>query len=119
MGVVDLLYKAEAAGLRIVRDGDTLLVYGPPEAEPIVEQLREHKPAILNQWWNWQARRLLAGVDDLDLRQDLADVFDERAAICEYDGGLPAPDAEQLAFGELVAEAIRRGVNTTGAEVPR
>lgn len=32
----------------------------------------------------------------------LFDLWEERAAIREFDGGLPRPDAERLAYGEVM-----------------
>lgn len=32
----------------------------------------------------------------------LLDLFEERAAIREFDGGLPRPEAERLAYGEVM-----------------
>ena len=51
--------------------------------------------------WARRAAALLAQVRDAELRADLRDRFDERAAICELDGNLSRGEAERLAFDEL------------------
>lgn len=53
--------------------------------------------------WARQAAALLAQVRDDALRDDLRYRFEERAAICEIDGGLPRVEAERIAFESLVA----------------
>jgi hypothetical protein len=57
--------------------------------------------------WARQAGALLAQILDDALRDDLRLRFEERAAICEIDGGLPRADAERVAFESLV-KAIER-----------
>ena len=54
-------------------------------------------------YWARRAAALLSGVADPDLRADLRELFEHRAAVCEFDGGLSRTDAERLAFGELQA----------------
>jgi hypothetical protein len=54
--------------------------------------------------WAKRAATLLATVHDRDLRTDLRDRFEERVAICEYDGNLNRDEAERLAFDELRRE---------------
>lgn len=110
MHVVELLDRAEAAGLRIVREGDLLHVEGPAGADSIIEALRQQKADILSAWWCWQASRILRQVDDDDTRSDLLDVFDEIAASREYEHELHREDAEYVAFGGLIAECLRRGL---------
>ena len=51
--------------------------------------------------WARRAAALLSGVADPDLRADLRELFEHRAAVCEFDGGLSRADAERIAFGEL------------------
>ena len=51
--------------------------------------------------WAQRAAGLLATVDDADVRADLRELFEHRAAVCEFDGGLSLTEAERIAFGEL------------------
>lgn len=52
--------------------------------------------------WARQAASLLGQVRDDGWRDDLRQRFEERAAICEIDGGLPRAEAERIAFEALV-----------------
>ena len=45
--VADLLADAEAAGLRIAVEGETLRIRGPRAGAPIAHQLAAHKPAVI------------------------------------------------------------------------
>ena len=53
--------------------------------------------------WARRAAGLLATVDDADVRADLRELFEHRAAVCEFDGGLGLIEAERIAFRELQA----------------
>jgi hypothetical protein len=55
--------------------------------------------------WARQASALIAGVRDDDVRDELRLRFEERAAICEYDGKLPRAEAERIAYDALVSAA--------------
>ncbi len=55
--------------------------------------------------WSRQAAALLASVRDDGVRDDLRMRFEERAAICEYDGKLPRAEAEKIAYDSLVSAA--------------
>jgi hypothetical protein len=63
------------------------------------------RPCIPNEvpkdFWYRAALKLIDSVSDPDHRVDLRLVFEERAAICEYDGNLSRPEAERIAFHEL------------------
>lgn len=59
------------------------------------------KAAIPPDLWYRAALKLIEGVADREQRADLRMTFEERAAICEYDGGLSRPDAERIAFNEI------------------
>lgn len=48
---------------------------------------------------------MIASVRDDDVRDELRLRFEERAAICEYDGKLPRAEAERLAYDALVSAA--------------
>jgi hypothetical protein len=54
--------------------------------------------------WAQRAASLLANIDDADRRADLREHFEDRAAICEYDGGMSRNDAERMAFEEIRRE---------------
>lgn len=56
---------------------------------------------ILRDGWARRAVAMLAQVHE-DRRDDLRYRFEERAGICEYDGGMGRSDAERVAYEELV-----------------
>ncbi len=61
-------------------------------------------PTALSRWAR-QASALIAGVRDDAVRDELRLRFEERAAICEYDGKLPRAEAERIAYDALVSAA--------------
>jgi hypothetical protein len=100
MSAVRALNTARAVGIRLRVDGDDLELSAeasPPEA--VLDLLTNHKADIL---------RLLRPSLDGWSAEDWQAFFDERAAICEFDGGLPRPDAEARAFACCVAEWLNR-----------
>ncbi len=114
MDAVNLIRSAEAAGLTLEVRADQLIVRGPKIAEPLVRQLAEHKPMVLRALkpdWAKSARRLIATCPDQGLRSDLLDAFDEAAASLEYGQKLAQSDAEQQAFGLLLFNLLRLGVD--------
>jgi len=58
-----------------------------------------------------QAAALLATVADADHRASLRELFEYRAGVCEYCGGLPRAEAERTAFEELQSAIRVAGVN--------
>ena len=55
--------------------------------------------------WARQAAALLASVREEATRDELRLRFEERAAICEFDGKLPRGEAERVAYDALVRAA--------------
>ena len=108
MGGLELLRQAHDAGLHVQAEGDKLRIRGPKRLEPLALELLRCKAELLailsdNDRWARQAAGLLATVADPDRRADLREVFEHRAAVCEFDGGLSRTDAERIAFDELQA----------------
>jgi hypothetical protein len=56
-------------------------------------------------YWADRVDARLAGVADAEDRADLRMFFEERAGICEFDGGLSRFAAERAAF-ELLADRV-------------
>jgi hypothetical protein len=103
MSALHALSVARAARVRIRLDGDGLDLsaeHEPPEK--LLELLHHHKPELL---------RLLHPSLEGWSAEDWQVFFDERAAICEFDAGLPRAEAEGRAFAYCVAEWLNR--NTT------
>ena len=65
--------------------------------------------------WAADARKVIAALTDPTLRSDLTDHFEETAAALEYDQARPRQTAEMLAFGELLTEILRRGIDVRTA----
>jgi hypothetical protein len=78
-----LLTEARTAGLHVHAEGERLIVRGPKRLAALAQQLLSHKTAIL----------------------EILELFEERAAIMEYDGGLPRAEAERLAWACVLREA--------------
>jgi hypothetical protein len=53
--------------------------------------------------WGRRASALLSGIDDDEARACLRYQFEERAAMYEYDAGLPREEAERLAYEHVLA----------------
>jgi hypothetical protein len=79
------LASLRALGLRLHLDGDRLGV-GPAHlvTPDLQAAIAAGKPALLAELAAEQA-------------EDVAEFIQERAAICEFEGGLPRPEAEALA----------------------
>ncbi len=76
--------------------GDRLLLEADAEPpRPILDRLASHKPGIM---------ALLRPGDDGWSPEDWRACYDERAAILEFDGGLPRTEAEARAFACCVAK---------------
>jgi hypothetical protein len=61
-------------------------------------------------YWDRKVSDLLSRVVDSESRADLRMFFDERAGICEFDGGLARFAAERAAF-ELLIERLADGLS--------
>ena len=93
------LKSAHAAGIRVHIDGDDLeLEASAPPPPAMLDLLSLHKADIL---------RLLRLANRWSL-EDWHVFFDERAAIAEFDGGLPRTEAERHAFACCVTEWLNR-----------
>jgi hypothetical protein len=105
VSAVEVLKAARAAGIHIAVDGDDLLleasVAPPPE---VLDALFRDKPRILallrrgssgcaaGEWWT---------------------LFEERAAVAEYDRGLPRKLAEAEAFQSCIVRWLNRNPVTS------
>lgn len=115
---VALLTELRVRGIELAATGDRLR-YRPVDAVPpeLLTQLRVHKAALITilragDYWARQAAGLLSGVADPDLRADLRELFEHRAAVCEFDGRLSRADAERIAFTELQVAMRKAGEKT-------
>jgi hypothetical protein len=96
MKALDALEAARAAGIVLALDGEDLVLEAastPPAG--VLESLSQQKANIIAM-----LRRGRTGCSSADWQA----FFDERAAIAEFDGGLPRSQAEVHAFSCCVAE---------------
>ncbi len=87
--------------IRLSAKGNRLVVDAPRGilTEQLRVTLREHKAKLLTLLVPLGDREITVA----DLPADWRIEFEERAAILEYDGGLPREHAEAVALGEIVA----------------
>lgn len=100
MSAVQAPKAARDAGVRISVDGDALTLdadAAPPPA--VLERLALHKAGVI---------ALLRTGRDGWSGEDWRAFLDERAAIAEFDGGLPRSSAEARAFACCAAEWLNR-----------
>ena len=99
MNAVQALEAARAAGITIALDGDDLMLQAsaqPPEY--VLELLSHHKRGIV----------VLLRPDRSWTAEDWRALYDERAGIAEFDGGLSRREAEAQAFDSCVIEWLNR-----------
>jgi hypothetical protein len=96
MTAVEALNAARAAGVDLRVDGNSLILQAaaPPPTE-VIDLLSRYKPALV---------ALLRPGTDGWTADDCQAFFVERAAIAEFDGGLPRREAEVRAFRACVVE---------------
>jgi hypothetical protein len=100
MTAAQALHAAHAAGITVAIDGEALLLEGavePPQA--VLDELARYKPVILDL-----LRRGPCGWSAEDWRL----FFEERAAIAEFDGGLPRTAADAQALACCIVEWLNR-----------
>jgi hypothetical protein len=105
MDGLTLLEKARSAGLTVVVRGDKLVIRGPRRAGPLAEQLLAHKAEVIDAL-------TLPSLSPTDLPSDWHFLWEERAAIMEYDGKLPKEHAEAEALRDILARMQREGVES-------
>ena len=117
------------AGIELSAQGDRLLFRPRSAATPALRMFMEtYKPELLALvshlraplhragFWGRCASTLIAQANDSVHRTALREYFEERAAICEFDGNLGTDEAERLAFKQL-CRWVAGGANA-GARQP-
>ena len=100
MDGLTLLHEARAAGLVVTVEGERLRIVGPKRAESLALRLLAHKAELLPVLTF--PPTTCVRVEDLDPEWRI--VWEERASIMEYDGGLPRERSEALALAEIVMQ---------------
>src|SRR6267378_1323804 len=83
-------------GIFLAADGDTITFDAPGEVAVPVDQIRSFKAellAVLNGEYLKAALELVRGVSDQEERHSLTEYFEERAGICQYEGGMSPAEA--------------------------
>lgn len=100
MSPIEALRTARQHGVEVIRAQDDLALHARMEPPTWVWQaLYAHKPAIIE---------LLRPDESGWTGEDWEMFFEERAAILEYEHGLPRPDAETRAREQTEAERALR-----------
>ena len=100
MSAVETLKVAQAAGIWIDVDGADLVLAAATRPPPtLMRILARDKAEIL---------RLLRPANDIWSPADWQALFEERAAIAEFDGGLSRTQAEAHALAHCAAEWLER-----------
>lgn len=102
MTATEVLQLSHASGVTISVDDDDLVLRGSRAPDPeLLEIIRQHKTEILrlhHSHAKWS-------------EGDWSALYDERAGIMEFDGGLPRTEADEYARREV--EALRRLAETS------
>jgi hypothetical protein len=104
MDSLTLLEQARSAGLTVIVRNDKLVVRGPRQFSALAEQLLSHKTEVLNAL-------ALESFRPADLPAQWHFLWDERAAIMEYDGGMHRERAEFLALKDILGQMQRAGID--------
>ena len=100
MSAAEVLKAARTAGIRLVLDGDDLVLEASaPPPDGVLNALSNHKAEIV---------ALLRPDRDGWSAEDWQVFFDGRAGIAEFDGGLPRSQTEAYAFECCVVEWLNR-----------
>jgi hypothetical protein len=101
-----LLNEARAACLHVQARRGRLVIRGPRHAESVARRLLANKAVVLNA-----LECAATGVKPDQLPADWHFLWDERAAIMEYDGGLPREHAEAEGLKYIIAEMRQAGIS--------
>jgi hypothetical protein len=95
MDSMTLLREARASGLTVHADGKQLVVRGPRKSERLALLLLEQKANIL-------AALIIETLAPTESLADWHFLWEERAAIMEFDGGMTRERAEEMALEDIL-----------------
>ena len=99
MTATELLHELAAKGIRLMAHGEQIAADAPRAVmtDTLRQAIRQHKAALLTLLV--QTPREPPGLEaEYRHCRDFLELWEERAAIMEYDGGLPRDDAEWQAY---------------------
>ena len=103
-----VLRSVRATGIRVSINGEDLALEAPKEpSQALLNLLYRHKAEIV---------QLLTPAEDGWSVDDWQGFFEERAAIAEFDGGLPRQEAEEQAFACCMTEWLNRNPASSEAD---
>ncbi|MCG3180339.1 MAG: hypothetical protein BIFFINMI_02698 [Phycisphaerae bacterium] len=112
----DMIANLAALGIGLTASGGRLRVEGPPAllTGKLLSQLASRKQELLEALALTDPAGQSKGsgehlLSPADLSADWRVDWEERAAIMEYDGGLPREQAEARAFADILAQMRRAG----------
>jgi hypothetical protein len=105
-----LLQEARAAGLIVSVEGERLKIRGPRQADPIARKLIAHKSAVVDALQAEERRAVPHAIFPNDLTPEWHFLWDERAAIMEYDGGMTTEHAEAAALNDILQQMRDSGM---------
>jgi hypothetical protein len=99
---MDILQELNLAGLSVSLEGDRVKVENPGRlTNGLRDLIRSHKPDIVSRLSKARAAQ------NSEMQQAIREQVEERAAIKEYDGGLPRAEAERQADSAARAYCYR------------
>jgi hypothetical protein len=111
MTPLSIIDRLDRAGVVLTVNGDKLTYDAPAGTmtPDLLGVMRHAKPILLAMVagdWCAAVAAMIGRLPDPDQRADLRFQFEERAGICEHDGGLSRREAERIAYGEIAPLVI-------------
>jgi hypothetical protein len=99
-----LFHRCRRAGIALAAEGEQVVCRAAAGVKIPVEDIRQIKAellAVLRGDYFEAARELVTRIADPQEREALAEAFDERAGICQFDGNMSRGEADRAAYIEL------------------
>lgn len=109
--------RCRNAGIVLAAEGGAIVFDAPPGVVVPVDEIRLVKPELLavlvGDYLDAAAAALLRSIPEPEQRETLTYLFEERAGICQYDGGMSLGEAEREAYIELARAMDRSELRKT------
>jgi hypothetical protein len=114
--VMELVRSLEQDDIRLEVVDGRLRVDAPkgrltPALRELLQEKKTDLVAALTSDWAGDAKRVIAELPDESVRSVLVDFFEETAAFIEFEQNRPRQEAEQHAFGLLLFQILKRGID--------